>query len=222
MSSFYVYGILWRPRGSSLYEKQEDLVLLNLTTNQQLFRKCSTKASQKNRRASSSGVLPRKDSWECATEWGRYDTTGLTLMPVVFWVEIQELPRNFFWDLEGKKILVRKDLKMGRFAVKNSCIGQKLSKMGSIIGHKIDFNVVGVLRGQRHTPRKNWPNYPPPQKKKKKQKTNKQTKTYLTKGLCLCGSYWEGSISAQASALREECEALGILRSKKWEEFLIF
>ena len=62
---------------------------------------------------------------------------------------------QFFWDLEGKKILVRKDLKMGRFAVKNSCIGQKLSKMGSIIGHKIDFNVVGVLRGQRHIPRKN-------------------------------------------------------------------
>ena len=27
---------------------------------------------------------------------------------------------HFFWDLEGKKILVRKDLKMGRFAVKNS------------------------------------------------------------------------------------------------------
>ena len=51
---------------------------------------------------------------------------------------------QFFWDLEGKKILVRKDLKMGRFAVKNSYIGQNLSKMGSIIGHKIDFNVVGV------------------------------------------------------------------------------
>ena len=83
---------------------------------------------------------------------------------------------QFFWDLEGKKILVRKDLKMGRFAVKNSCIGQKLSKMGSIIGHKIDFNVVGVLRGQRHIPRKNWPNYPPPPKKKQKQKTKKQTK----------------------------------------------
>lgn len=25
---------------------------------------------------------------------------------------------QFFWDLEGKKILVRKDLRMGRFAVK--------------------------------------------------------------------------------------------------------
>ena len=77
---------------------------------------------------------------------------------------------QFFWDLEGKKILV-------------------------------------------------ITNYPPPPKKKNKKKnkqTNKQTKkTYLTKGLCLCGSYWEGSISAQASALREECEALGTLRSKK-------
>ena len=90
--------------------------------------------------------------------------------------------------------------------------------MGSIIGHKIDFNVVGVLRGQRHILRKNGPNYPPPPQKKQtnKQTKNKQTKkTYLTEGLCLCGSYWEGSISAQASALREECEALGTLRGKK-------
>ena len=63
---------------------------------------------------------------------------------------------------------------------------------------------------------------PPPKKKKTKNKKANKKKTYLTKGLCLCGSYWEGSISAQASALREECEALGTLRSKKWEEFLIF
>ena len=34
--------------------------------------------------------------------------------------------------------------------------------MGSIIGKKIDYNGLGVLRGQRHIPRIHWPKYPPP------------------------------------------------------------
>ena len=34
--------------------------------------------------------------------------------------------------------------------------------MGSIVGHRIDYNGVGVLRGQRHIPSKTWPKYPPP------------------------------------------------------------
>ena len=33
--------------------------------------------------------------------------------------------------------------------------------MGSTVGHGIDFIGVGVLRGQRHIPSKNWPKYPP-------------------------------------------------------------
>ena len=32
--------------------------------------------------------------------------------------------------------------------------------MGPIIGHRIDYNGVGVLRDQRHIPSKNWPKYP--------------------------------------------------------------
>ena len=28
----------------------------------------------------------------------------------------------------------------------------KVTEMGSIIGHRIDYNVVGALRGQRHIP----------------------------------------------------------------------
>lgn len=60
MSSFYVYGILWRPRGSSLHEIHEDLVLLDLTTNQQLFMKCSTKASQKIDGPHLRGYFPEK------------------------------------------------------------------------------------------------------------------------------------------------------------------
>ena len=36
-------------------------------------------------------------------------------------------------------------------------ISPKVTKMGSIIGHRIDYNGVGVLRGQRHIPSKNWP-----------------------------------------------------------------
>ena len=36
-----------------------------------------------------------------------------------------------------------------------------MTKMGSIIGHRIDYNGVGALRGQRHIPSKNWPKCPP-------------------------------------------------------------
>ena len=31
----------------------------------------------------------------------------------------------------------------------------KVNKMGSILGNRIDYNGIGVLRGQRHIPRKN-------------------------------------------------------------------
>ena len=34
--------------------------------------------------------------------------------------------------------------------------------MGSISGHRIDYNEVGALRGQQHIPSKNLPKYPPP------------------------------------------------------------
>ena len=33
----------------------------------------------------------------------------------------------------------------------------KVTKMGPTIGHRIDYNWVGTLRGQRHIPSKNWP-----------------------------------------------------------------
>ena len=33
--------------------------------------------------------------------------------------------------------------------------------MGSIIGHRIDYNGVGALRGQRHIPSKNLPKSQP-------------------------------------------------------------
>ena len=38
----------------------------------------------------------------------------------------------------------------------------KVTKMGSIIGHKIDYNGVGALTGHGHIPSKNLPKYPPP------------------------------------------------------------
>ena len=37
----------------------------------------------------------------------------------------------------------------------------KVTKMGSIIGHRIDYNGVGALRGQRHIASKNYPKYHP-------------------------------------------------------------
>ena len=39
---------------------------------------------------------------------------------------------------------------------------QKVTKMGSITGHKIYYNAAGALRGQRHIPSKTEPKYPPP------------------------------------------------------------
>ena len=40
----------------------------------------------------------------------------------------------------------------------------KVTKMGSILGHRIDYmyNGVGVLRNHRHIPSKNYPKSPPP------------------------------------------------------------
>ena len=38
----------------------------------------------------------------------------------------------------------------------------KVTKMGSIIGHKLDYDGVGVLRGQWHIPSKNYPSTLPP------------------------------------------------------------
>ena len=38
----------------------------------------------------------------------------------------------------------------------------EVTKMGSIIGHRIGYNGVGALRGQRHIPSKNLPKYPRP------------------------------------------------------------
>ena len=36
----------------------------------------------------------------------------------------------------------------------------KVAKMGSVIGHRIDYNGVGALRGQRHIPTKINPSTP--------------------------------------------------------------
>ena len=37
---------------------------------------------------------------------------------------------------------------------------RKVTEMGSILGHRIDYNGVGALRGQRHIPSKNLSKYP--------------------------------------------------------------
>ena len=64
------------------------------------------------------GVLRYKWLMGCAAEWGRLFTTGLTIMGLHFQQSYQKGVARFrdFWD---KKILVSRDLKIGRFAVKN-------------------------------------------------------------------------------------------------------
>ena len=55
--------------------------------------------------------------WGCAAGWGRVFTAGLTIMGLHFWSSYLNGIAHFrdFWD---KKILVSKDLNIGRFAVK--------------------------------------------------------------------------------------------------------
>ena len=43
----------------------------------------------------------------------------------------------------------------------------KVTKMGSIIGQRIDYNGVGTQRGQRQIPSKNLAKYPPPPPREK-------------------------------------------------------
>ena len=57
-----------------------------------------------------------------------------------------------FRDFGGLKILVSGNLRMGIFAVR-SC--EKVTNIASLIGQRIDFSGVKVLRGQRHILSKN-------------------------------------------------------------------
>ena len=43
--------------------------------------------------------------------------------------------------------------------------------MGSINGHRIDYNGIGALRDQRHIPSKNLPKYPPGKNARVKRET---------------------------------------------------
>ena len=49
---------------------------------------------------------------------------------------------------------------MTKLGSQKSHICPKVTKVGSIIGRRIDYNGVGALRGQQHIPSKNLPNLP--------------------------------------------------------------
>ena len=51
---------------------------------------------------------------------------------------------------------------MSKLGSRKLHICPKVTKMGSIIGHRIDYNGLGALRGERHIPSKMFPEYPPP------------------------------------------------------------
>ena len=67
--------------------------------------------------------------------------------------------RVFFIQL--KKWVNLQKWKVTKLGSRKLHICPKMTKMGSIIGHKIDYNGVGALRGQRHIHSKNSPRYPP-------------------------------------------------------------
>lgn len=78
-------------------------------------------------------------------------TAGLTTMGLPFLQSYQNGVSQFC-NFVGKKISVYRDLKMGRFAVIKLLQLPKMSKMGSIICHRIDYSGMGVPRGQQHMP----------------------------------------------------------------------
>ena len=51
---------------------------------------------------------------------------------------------------------------MTKLGLRKLHICPNVTKMGSIIGRKIDYNGVWALRGQRHIPSKSYTKYPPP------------------------------------------------------------
>ena len=55
-----------------------------------------------------------------------------------------------------------REANIGCAAVWGLIFPPELTKMGSIIGHRIDYNGVGAPRGQWHIPSKNLPKYFPP------------------------------------------------------------
>ena len=68
----------------------------------------------------------------------------------------------FVLQMKSKVFFIQS--KMGQFIKMGSRklhICPKGTKMGSIIGHRIDYNGVGALRGQLHIPTKDQPKYPP-------------------------------------------------------------
>ena len=108
------------------------------------------------------GVLPSKRLLGMCSWMGSHFHNWVDYNGVIFLVELLEWGRTLqdFWY---KKDLVSRDLKIGRFAVKkwllllllnHNDICPKVTEIGSIVGLRIDYNGVGVLRGQRHIPSK--------------------------------------------------------------------
>ena len=107
--------------------------------------------------------------------WMGILTAGLTIMGC-FSLELLEWDHTF-WDLGDQEIQVGRDfIKMGRVHVitVNQCVkfilgwglqnyaSPKVTKMGSIFGHWIDYDGVGVLRGRRPTSSKKLTQVTPP------------------------------------------------------------
>ena len=64
----------------------------------------------------------------------------------------------FLFSLKNESIY--KNRNWLRWDRENYLFAQKWPLMGSIIGHRIDYNRVGALRGQRHLLSTNLPKYP--------------------------------------------------------------
>lgn len=84
------------------------------------------------------------------------DGVAFSRLELSFSIELLVWGRTFL-DFGGKQILVREDsiLVRSKSCDRKNCIFPKLTTMGSITGHKINYNGALALRGQRHIPNEN-------------------------------------------------------------------
>ena len=109
--------------------------------------------------------------WQCLTAWNPW-----LWAPSEMTTECYETSLSLFANARGGRDTINCQMPGSWDSSWNKCLGfarggmlavgiDFAHKMGSIDGHRLDYNGIGVLEGQRHIPSKTWPEYPlpPPQ-----------------------------------------------------------
>ena len=102
-------------------------------------------------------------------DWTDYNGVAHFLIFVVRQFSIftvSKRTRVFVLQVKNKVFFIQHEKihkqKVTRLVSRKLHVCPKVTKMRSIIGHRIDYNGVGALRSQRHIPSKSQPENPPP------------------------------------------------------------